>query len=232
MAQRVAIVEDDQDVSKRFAGLLQEQCPDLTIDQWHTVEDAERAFGNSTYDLVVMDIMFGHDRYAGIGMIDSLNRKQSATPTPVLVVSGLQADQFRGLVKKLGVYDFLEKPVEPHDFVPTAMQILREKKDADARQPVRATPLKGLYLDPLKGDPLWNGKTFNLPITAQRILNAIYEAKSKTVTYEELFDLVKTGTSKDNIRKYIAEIKAAIREVDPAFDALKTDRIKGYFWQD
>ena len=43
---------------------------------------------------------------------------------------------------------------------------------------------------------LWRGQKLNLPLTAQRILAVLLERRGEVVSYEQLFDLVKTGRSK------------------------------------
>lgn len=231
MTQRVAIIEDEQEVSDRFSGWLKEQIHDLVIDQWLTREDGERAIAEYSYDLIVMDVMFGHDRFAGIGMIDAINRK-SGPPTPVLVVTGLESESYRALIKELGVFEFLQKPISSHDFVGTALDILRQKKATDSAPAQSNIRSDRLHLAPLEGSPRWNGKAFKLALSGQRILAAIYRARPHTVTYDDLFRIVTTGATKDNIRKHIGQIREAIQEVDPDFDLIKADPNKGFRWAD
>ena len=70
----------------------------------------------------------------------------------------------------------------------------------------------------------------NLPLTAQRILAVLLERRGEVVSYEQLFDLVKTGRSKDNVRKHVATIRDALREIDPGFEGLENVPMRGFRW--
>jgi len=50
------------------------------------------------------------------------------------------------------------------------------------------------------------------------------------VGYDQLFDVVKTGRNKDNVRKHVATIRDALREIDPAFDAIENVPMRGFRW--
>ncbi len=50
------------------------------------------------------------------------------------------------------------------------------------------------------------------------------------VPYETLFDEVKTGRSRDNVRKHVATIRDALREIDPDFDGIESVPMRGFRW--
>jgi DNA-binding winged helix-turn-helix (wHTH) protein len=50
------------------------------------------------------------------------------------------------------------------------------------------------------------------------------------VSYEELFDVVKSGRTRDNVRKHVGAIREALREVDPAFDGIENVPMRGFRW--
>ena len=79
---------------------------------------------------------------------------------------------------------------------------------------------------------LWRGKRINLPLTAQRILAALYQKRGQVVTYDELFDVVKSGRNRDNIRKHISTIREAFRELDHQFDRIENVPMRGFRWSD
>ncbi|EXI86500.1 MAG: proteobacterial dedicated sortase system response regulator [Candidatus Accumulibacter regalis] len=90
-----------------------------------------------------------------------------------------------------------------------------------------------LSIDPLRqSTPLWRGQRINLPLTAQRILAALYEKRGDVVSYEELSQVVKSGRSRDNIRKHISSIREAFRELDEAFDRIENVPMRGFRWSD
>jgi len=90
-----------------------------------------------------------------------------------------------------------------------------------------------LSIDPLRqSTPLWRGKRVNLPLTAQRILATLYEKRGQVVSYDELFQVVKNGRNRDNIRKHISTIREAFRELDEEFDRIENIPMRGFRWSD
>jgi len=79
-------------------------------------------------------------------------------------------------------------------------------------------------------DIRWRGNRINLPLTAQRILAALYARRGQVVSYDELFDVVKSGRSRDNVRKHVGTIRDAFREIDPHFDAIENVPMRGFRW--
>ena len=90
-----------------------------------------------------------------------------------------------------------------------------------------------LALDPLRqSTPLWRGQRVNLPLTAQRILAALYQRRGEVVSYDELFAVVKSGRNRDNIRKHISAIREAFRELDETFDRIENVPMRGFRWSE
>jgi DNA-binding winged helix-turn-helix (wHTH) protein len=52
------------------------------------------------------------------------------------------------------------------------------------------------------------------------------------VSYDELFQVVKSGRNRDNIRKHISTIRDAFRELDEAFDGIENIPMRGFCWSD
>ncbi len=50
------------------------------------------------------------------------------------------------------------------------------------------------------------------------------------VSYDELFEVVKSGRNRDNVRKHISTIRDAFREIDPAFDGIENIPMRGFRW--
>lgn len=225
---KVAVIEDDKPTSDQFRRWIEKVRPDARVFQWFTREDAERAVSDTRYDVIVLDIELGSERNAGVAVLHAATADKRAT-TPVLVVSGMPADLYRGVMRALRAWDYLQKPIEQHEFVDAFLHILR--RIAEQR------PLtEELKLDPLKRtEPLWNEKRLNISGGDIRLLNALYERRYEpdpTVRHEELFDLVKSGRNVENVRRHISDIKKAFREIDPSFNCIETVPLIGYRWVD
>ena len=229
MGIKVAVIEDDIPTSKQIREWIRAARPGIEIDAWFNRDDAEAAIARENYAVVVLDIELGRERHAGVAIINAINK--SARGTPVLVVSAMPAAIYRGIMKALDAWDYLQKTTfEEADFIDTFLEILRAARERDAGQP--AAPVGNeLSLDPLRQNtPLWRGKRVNLPLTAQRILAALYQQRGEVVSYDELFQVVKSGRNRDNIRKHVSTIREAFRELDENFDRIENIPMRGFRW--
>ncbi len=225
---RIAIIEDDVHTSRLLRQWVERARPGVIVDQWYDREDAIAAVSRETYDLIVLDIELGAERNAGVAVIIAAER---ARPVPVLVVSGMPADIYRGVMKAADAWDYLQKPVDEHVFIETLLDVLRATTNkASLPTPNSSDPLQ---LDLLRPPIKWKGKSLTLPLTAQRILSVLYARRlepNPTVPFSDFYEVVKSGTTKENIRKQISTIKSAIRDVDPEFDCIVAEPMKGYRW--
>jgi DNA-binding response OmpR family regulator len=221
---RVAVIEDDVPTSNQLRKWIEAARPGIEVHQWFDRDAAEVAIARERYDAVVLDIELGRERHAGVAIINAINKRGG---TPVLVVSAMPAAIYRSIMKALDAWDYLQKTTfEESDFVDTFLEILRNAKPAPA-----AAVAAELSLDPLKqGAPLWRGQRVNLPLTAQRILAALHARRGDVVSYEELFQVIKSGRNRDNVRKHVSTIRDAFREIDPAFDAIENVPMRGFRW--
>jgi len=230
---RVAVIEDDPPTSDQLKGWILSARPGLQVDQWFTRDDAEAAIARERYDLVVMDIELGRERHAGVALINAINKQHG---TPVLVVSAMPATIYRSIMKALDAWDYLQKTTfEESDFIDTVLEMLRAAKDRPAAPSSSSKTVPAgdeeLSLDPLRqGAVLWRGHRVNLPLTAQRILAALHARRGEVVSYDELFQVVKTGRNRDNVRKHVSTIREAFRDIEPGFDDIESVPMRGFRW--
>jgi two-component system, OmpR family, response regulator ChvI len=50
------------------------------------------------------------------------------------------------------------------------------------------------------------------------------------VSYDELFQVVKTGRNRDNVRKHISTIREAFRDIEPTFEGIESVPMRGFRW--
>ena len=224
----VAVIEDDLPTSNQLAGWIRAARPDVTVHQWFNRDEAEAALVREAYDVVVLDIELGRERHAGVALINAINKQRQGTP--VLVVSAMPAAIYRSIMKALDAWDYLQKTTfEEADFIETFLEILRVARSNKASAP---PPAAGeLSLDPLwQRTPMWRGERINLPLTAQRILATLYQRAGEVVSYDELFEVVKSGRNRDNVRKHVSTIRDAFREADPTFEGIENVPMRGFRW--
>lgn len=249
---KVAVIEDDLPTSNQLKAWILAAKPDLQVEQWFTRDDAEAAIAREEYDLVVLDIELGRERHAGVAIINAINKQHA---TPVLVVSAMPATIYRSIMKALDAWDYLQKATfEESDFIDTFLEILRAVRERKQRSQAEETRLglaagtgagtgagtqrhnpanqdDELAMDPLRQrSPIWRGQRINLPLTAQRILAALFAKRGHVVSYEDLYQVVKSGRNRDNIRKHVSTIREAFREIDPAFECIENVPMRGFRW--
>ena len=239
---RVAVIEDDLPTSNQFKAWIEAAKPGIHIDQWFNRDDAEAAIVREQYDLVVLDIELGRERHAGVAIINAINKNISrdGQATPVLVVSAMPATIYRSIMKALDAWDYLQKATfEEADFIETFLDMLRavrerrQAKNEAKKEATKELPNSGeaLTMDPLRQrTPMWRGQRINLPLTAQRILAVMLEKRGQVVSYDDLYEVVKSGRNRDNIRKHVSTIRDAFREIDPDFEGIENVPMRGFRW--
>jgi two-component system, OmpR family, response regulator ChvI len=232
---KIALIEDDQPTSAQLAAWIRTVRPDIQIDMWFNRDDAEAALQRERYDVVLLDIELGHERNAGVALINTINKLRPGTP--VLVISAMPAAIYRSIMKALDAWDYLQKTTfEERDFIETFLEILRAARNISVQSATNSVatttkPADDLSLDPLwQRTPTWRGQRVNLPLTAQRILATLHQRAGEVVSYEELFDVVKSGRSRDNVRKHVSTIREAFKEVDVDFVGIENIPMRGFRW--
>jgi DNA-binding response OmpR family regulator len=226
----VAVIEDDLPTSNQLRGWIESAQPGIKVTQWFNRDDAEAAIERERYDLIILDIELGRERHAGVALINAINKRGGA---PVLVVSAMPATIYRSIMKALDAWDYLQKTTFAEaDFIETLLEMLRAARERrSATRQVPSVSASELSLDPLRQQsPIWRGQKVNLPLTAQRILAALYQRRGEVVSYDDLFQVVKSGRNRDNVRKHVSTIRDAFREIDPAFDGIENIPMRGFRW--
>jgi len=231
---KVAVIEHDRPTSDQLAGWIRAARPGLQVDQWFDRDSAEAALQSGSYLLVVLDIELGRERHAGVGLINAINKLQQGTP--VLVVSAMPATLYRSIMKALDAWDYLQKTTfDEAVFVESFLDMLRSARSARAVAALGHAAVEptqqALKIDPLwQRSPTWRGQRINLPLTAQRILATLLLHKGQVVSYDDLFEVVKSGRNRDNVRKHVSTIREAFRDIDPSFDGIENVPMRGFRW--
>lgn len=89
-----------------------------------------------------------------------------------------------------------------------------------------------MFVDHETGKASFKGRPLNIPHTAKIILQKVYKNKGGLVTYEELFELVKSGKNNDAIRQHVKTIRDALKDVGESEGHVEVIRMKGVRWQD
>ena len=104
---RVAVVDDDYAARTLISEFLEDEGHVVTvIDHPHKLDDLQQ------YDAIVMDVMIGSDRYAGIDYI--LRQKDAiGSHTRVVFISNFgQGTAIMSRLKNVEDYRWLDKPID------------------------------------------------------------------------------------------------------------------------
>jgi two-component system, OmpR family, response regulator ChvI len=228
---RIAIVEDDPPTSQTFASWLKEYDDSFEIEQLGSRSAAEAAIAQRAFDLVVLDIRLGSDSNAGVGLIHDLGKRQNC---PVIVVSGMPADIYRGIMYQLEAWDYLTKPADQAALIAVVRNALKEKSAAPPAGAISGDSQlpAGLELNPLeKKHPIWRGQRLVLPMTAQRILYQIARSNGRPVSFGELIKVMPYAGTQGAIKTHVSTIRTAFKAVDPGFNKIINVPLVGYLWQ-
>lgn len=229
---RIAIIEDDSPTRQTFAGWLTEYDGSFEIEQLGSRAAAEAAIAQRHFDLVVLDIRLGSDSNAGVGLIHDLGKRQSC---PVIVVSGMPADIYRGIMYQLEAWDYLTKPADQAALIAVVRNALKDKPPVSPAGSAAAIPElpHGLDLNPLeKKHPLWHGQRLILPMTAQRILFQLARCSGRPVSFADLIKVMPYAGTQGAVKTHVSTIRTAFRAIDPAFNKIINVPLVGYLWQE
>lgn len=229
---RIAIIEDDPPTRAAFAAWLQEFDATLRIEQLATRAAAEAAIAAGHFDLVILDIRLGSDANAGVGLLHELGKRQRC---PIIVVSGMPADIYRGIMYELEAWDYLTKPTDQAALIAVVHNALRSSSaevESAALGEVGGLPA-GLILNPLeRKHAQWGGRRLVLPLTAQRILYQIARGRGRAVSFAELIKVMPYAGTQGAIKTHVSTIRAAFKAVDPSFNRIVNVPLVGYLWQE
>jgi DNA-binding response OmpR family regulator len=226
----IAVIEDEPNVAKAFEKVLVADQHVVTI--FHDRGRAERGLRESAFDAVILDLRLGTDALAGIGIISTIGAKKK--PPPVLVISGEPPGVNRPQCLVLGVWDYLQKPVEEPTLRFKVTELLEESNPRS----------QGIYsVGALTYDlhkpcaVVWKREEVGLALTAYRILLELVTNNGTVVPHRQLYAVFAGQVTNDNdklrnnLRAHVKTLRDTFRDIDPEFAALRTVP-GGYCWNE
>ena len=198
---RILIVEDDRATAEALELYLK-------AEGYQTVVAAdghaglEQALGGR-FDLVLLDLML-----PGMYGMDVCKRVREHSDVPIVMLTAraLEDDQVRGL--ELGADDYITKPFSPRQVVARIRSVLRRQGMSDA--PLR---FGGVELDPRSLELRCGEGLVRVTRTEARILRALFEAKGRALSRDEILDRALSDSSECSDRAIDAHIKNLRRKL-------------------
>ncbi|SHL57230.1 Response regulator receiver domain-containing protein [Chitinophaga jiangningensis] len=122
---RILLVEDDEVMPKIIARILPE--PEYQVDVAVNGKEAMQKLedNNYQYDLVITDIMMPYAN--GFEILSKVKTHDQEHPIPVIIVSNAGNEDMIMEGFKLGVDDFLKKPIIPAELIIRVKRLLMKK---------------------------------------------------------------------------------------------------------
>lgn len=226
---KIAVIEDERAINDQHREMLG-QVPGAEVYQAFNTAEARRLIDSMEFDLLVLDIELDPGSSTPKGGLDLL--VEYGKKMTVIIVTGMPEQNLHDISIQFKAFEFVKKPVNPIDFLnkvnhALALRDLQSKKNAVGRRwpanlTTEANGLPGF---------LWKGKPVNLSIIHLNMVYMMAQAPGKTIPYDDLTDLLKSGNTSRVVQQHISTIKQRFREADPTFDRIATDPMKGYVWK-
>ena len=155
------------------------------VDEAENGEQAVLKCRNSTYDLIVMDIMMPvMDGFEAVARI----RRFSATPIIMLSARGEEYDRLTGFEN--GVDDYVVKPFSPKELMMRVSAVLRRSGAASAKDDRNLFVYKGLSIDFAARVVTVDGERVQLTPREYELLFYMVNNKGLALTREQLISKV------------------------------------------
>lgn len=212
MSYRIVLIEDELDTAA-FVKDYFETC-DFTIDVYTTITDATINIKRGNYDFILLDLNLPD--YDGFELLKFL--KKNNISIPVIAISAYSQIQKKLEAFKLGVVDYMVKPVD--------MEELEARVWVHLSQNSKIKPIKSSETFK-KIDNIVYFKEKPLPLTSTefKIFNILLENKNILITRE---DLAKSLSSKSNPRTLDFHIQNIRKKLDSEKEYIVTEYGMGY----
>lgn len=218
--KRIFLVEDDQEIAKNLARLLQTE--GFTITHAPTQKDAISMFAAGKFDLALVDISLPDGN--GFAVCTEIKQTQDI-PVVFLTASGDEASVVTGL--NMGADDYVTKPFRPRELVARINSALRKYSTAPA-----VFKIDGLSVDTASGIVTKDGEEVFLSALEYRLLLVLIGNPRGIITRDrllnELWDAAGEFVNDNTLTVYIKRLREKI-ERDPANPRIiRTVRGTGY----
>ena len=175
---RILIIEDDHDIATGVRLDLEDDGYEVEIVA-DGLDGARRA-GESTWDLILLDIML--PRKDGFEVCRELRRSRVRTPILMLTAKTQDAEKVLGL--DLGADDYVTKPFSPHELRARIRALLRRTSpDIEAFY-----SLHDCHIDFERAEIRRQGEIFDLTAIELKMLRQLVRNPGRIVSREKIID--------------------------------------------
>lgn len=210
VGRRILIVDDDREIADLINIYVTNE--GFETGKAHDGEEALRMFEESSYDLVVLDIMM--PKLDGLEVCRRLRRDQTI---PILMLSAKAEDMDKIMGLVTGADDYMVKPFNPLELVTRIKSLLRRSYHYNQPSPAESAVLS---LGPLKIDKRTHsaevdGTPLHLTSTEFGILHLLASNPGRVFSAEEIFQQVwreKYFDSNNTVMVHISKLRDKLEQ--------------------
>lgn len=231
MNRHLALVEDDETILANYADFLEES--GFRVDRYGAKEEAMRGLLAAQPELLLLDVELHDELDAGFSICRELRRLNPRLPIIFITSHGDEVDRISGA--RLDADDYITKPVSLDLLVERIKSLLR-RIDTRSTAPVPINPkasgraASAMAINEAASTVYWRGRHIDLPLTQVWMVRALHVAHGQVLSAKALMEAGGIVVEPNTIAAHIMGIRTAFRRVDPTFDAIKTERSRGYRW--
>lgn len=218
MSIQILVVEDDADINRLLARILEKEGYEVT--SAFSGSEARLLLKTQSFDLLVLDLML--PGATGEELVEEIRQHHT---TPILVISAKgQEDKLH--VLKIGADDFISKPFDVEEVAMRVYSLLRRSRDFagnNGKQDILR--LKNLELNQEAREVTVCGEPISLTAREYDILALLLQYPNKVFTRQNLFETIwgDTYLGDDNtINVHISNLRSKIQKYDPDEEYIAT----------
>lgn len=230
MAYIIALVEDDDLLRVNYAQALERE--GYLVNSYANRPEAEHAFSQKLPDMAILDVMLQDEKEGGFELCRQLRQLSPTIPIIFLTARDSDLDRVSGL--RLGAWDYLTKNTTTLDFLPVRISSLFKMVESLQGAPdvqeaiVQSGELK--IIEERK-QVFWKEQQLNLTLTEYWLLLALARRPGHVKSHDQLMEAANVVVTNNAITAHIRRIRDKFQDIDPEFDAIRTEYGMGYRWQ-
>lgn len=224
--RHIALVEDDEVIRENYADMLRSE--GFEVDAIATEREARSRFERALPEMVLLDIALDGNPEAGYGICAWLRERSKTLPIVFLTSHSSNVDRISGL--RLGADDYITKDTAV-DYIVIRMRSLFRRIDALAgTQAPPGRTVSDLVLNDVTLLATWKGHSLGLSLTQFWMLRALVDHPGQVLSHKMLMQAANVIIEPNTVVAHIKAIRTKFREIDPEFEAIRTERGSGYRW--
>lgn len=223
----ILIIEDDAMLSNQIASLMHAQ--GFRTKQFNDGEKGLFAALREKFDLILLDIQLpGLD---GFSILDKLRKRQQ---TPVMILTGCNAENERINGYKTGADDYVSKPVNATELQLRIQAILRRTRwQAEPTQTQNQLQLDELSLDRQTQDITYDGTQVELTSIQFKLLWTLVENRNEVLNKPYLYQTVLERSYSQHDRSldmHMSRVRRKLVSLGMPAERISTVHGKGYIF--